>query len=218
MSTPTLTANPTPDPNSSNPSTGLIVGVAIGAGAIVCLIAFCCWWCCCGCFGPLSNSSRRRASKTSASASASSSEPEQGIAGLELDSTGRDRGTEGEQGEEEAPPAYYTVVGAGAGTQASGSGTGTRDRSRDRRVEDVEAGLGGGVVANGMGRSLNLRVNTDGPSAREREEWSSVREEGEEGLDRSMTYSSYSVREAALGTVAMPSVVNRGRSGKGGES
>lgn len=55
------------------------------------------------------------------------------------------------------------------------------------------------------------------PAYGEDEEWTSAKEEGVNGLSRSITYSSYSVREAALGAVVMPSVA-RNVNGKQAES
>jgi hypothetical protein len=51
-----------------------------------------------------------------------------------------------------------------------------------------------------VGTDVNPVVHARGGSEEECEE---------EGLSRSVTYYSYSVREAAVGTVAMPSVVIR---------
>jgi hypothetical protein len=66
-------------------------------------------------------------------------------------------------------------------------------------------------------RSTNLQVNTDvNPVIHTTDE--NIEEDEEEGLSRSITYSSFSLREAALGMVAMPSIVSRERKRDQGKS
>jgi len=138
---------------------------------------------------------------------------------LEMDATGRGFVVE------EPPPAYYTLEHRTPRPIPVEMGTETRRGQEPETGAGMEAWNGFQVVSSmsaGMnpttgtreappaepttGRNMRLRVDTDvNPVVHA--EGESVEEDEEGGQSRSIKYLSRSARKAAVGTVAMPSVV-----------
>lgn len=140
---------------------------------------------------------------------------------LEIDTTGQGLVIE------EPPPAYYTLehrtqpplpvemgVGARRGWEAE-IGAGMEAWNGFQMVSEISPGTNPRMISREVpvagpatARNMTLQVNTGvNPFVHATDE--NVGEGEEEGLSRSITYSAYSVREPAIGTVAMPSVVSR---------
>jgi hypothetical protein len=146
---------------------------------------------------------------------------------LEMDATGRGMGVV----LEEPPPAYYTLEHPNRHVSPrplpAEMGVETRRGAEAVVGEGMEAWNGGQVVEEmtpgmnpwtagietpvagpSIGRNVNLRVNTNvTPVIHVTDE--NGEEDGDVDLSRSITYSTYSMREAAVGMVTMPSIVKR---------
>jgi hypothetical protein len=224
------TATPTP---STDSSTGIlsnllsptaIAGIAVSAVITITILALLCWCCCCRHSSRRSRDRDHEFSVSRAESSTPTSElgpVQEPVSILEVDATGRGFTVE------EPPPAYYTLEHRTPRPMPVEVGTETR-RGQGPEIEAGMEAWNGFQVVSGMsagmnprtgtreappaepaaGRNMSLGVDTDvNPVVHAKGE--SVEEDEEGGLSRSITYLSYSVREAAVGTVAMPSVVTR---------